>query len=52
MYYVSHRKIGYIVAECDTLEEAKAELKSFGRAFEILDSFGNVVKEENDVKRN
>lgn len=44
MYYIEHRKLGYVVSECETLEEARAEKNAFGRAFRIVDENGNEIK--------
>lgn len=44
MYYVEHRKIGYVVCETDDLEAARFEKKSLGRAFRIVDENGNEIK--------
>lgn len=35
MYRIVHKRIGYWVEECETLEEAKELLKHYGRAFII-----------------
>ncbi len=43
-YYVAHRKIGYIVADDLTLDEARAEKEIYGRYFAIFDKDGNEVK--------
>ena len=43
-YYVAHRKIGYIVAEDLTIDEAREEKAMYGRYFGIYDENGNEVK--------
>ena len=45
MYYIAHKIIGYVVYETESLDEAREELKHWGkRSFEIVDSKGNTVK--------
>lgn len=44
MYYIEHRKIGYVVLETEDLEFARADLKTLGRAFRIVDENGNEIK--------
>ena len=44
MFYIEHRKLGYTVFETESLEEARAEKKAFGRAFRIVDENGNEIK--------
>jgi hypothetical protein len=44
MYYIEHRKIGYVVYETEDLEAARAEKKALGRAFKIVDENGNEIK--------
>ncbi len=43
-YYVAHRKIGYIVAEELTLDEARKEKAMYGRFFAIYNENGVEVK--------
>ena len=41
MFYIEHRKFGYVVLETEDLESARADKKSLGRAFRIVDENGN-----------
>lgn len=40
MFYIEHRKIGYVVYETESLEDAREEKKALGRAFRIVDENG------------
>ena len=44
MFYVEHRKLGYLVYETESLEDARATKKAYGRAFRITDEHGNEIK--------
>ena len=45
MYRIVEKKIGYIVEECETLEEAKTMVEAYGkRKFRIEDEQGKEVK--------
>lgn len=44
IYYVAHRRMGYIVSECYSLETARLEKEAFGVRFAIYDENGKEVK--------